>query len=156
MPQYNNMPTTYQYGNQPATNYQNSNQYYNYNQYQVRPYTPPAAQMPQYSYQQSYQQQPAPQSGPRWVQGMSGAKASYVEPGKSDIFMDSESNKFYIKSVDPSGMPLPLRTFRYTEEVEEADNRMSGTQDMSQYVTKEDFKNMLEEYLGPINGSEKK
>lgn len=70
-------------------------------------------------YQMQYQQpmqaaQPA-QSGIQWVQGETGAKAYNVGAGQSVLLMDSESNVFYIKSTDNSGMPLPLRTFDYTE-----------------------------------------
>ena len=31
------------------------------------------------------------------------------------MLMDSESNTFYIKSSDQSGMPMPLRIFDYAE-----------------------------------------
>lgn len=117
------------------------------------PYNAPPVQMPQ---QYSYAPAPQPQSDIHWVQGSSGAKAYNVEPGKSALLMDSESNKFYIKSSDQSGMPLPLRSFRYTEEVEDVESQKSGSPDMSQYMTKDDFKKMLEEYLGPLNGGEKK
>ena len=124
-------------------------------QNQVAQYSAQPVQMPQ---QYSYAQAPAPnpQNDIHWVQGSSGAKAYYVEPGKSALLMDSESNKFYIKSADQSGMPLPLRSFRYTEEAEEVESQKSGAPDMSRYLTKDEFKTMLEEYLGPINGGENK
>jgi len=70
-------------------------------------------------YQMQYQQpmqaaQPA-QNGIQWVQGETGAKAFVIGAGQSVLLMDSESNVFYIKSTDNSGMPLPLRIFDYTE-----------------------------------------
>ena len=117
------------------------------------PYNAQPVQMPQ---QFSYATAPQPQSDIHWVQGSSGAKAYNLEPGRSALLMDSETNKFYIKSTDQSGMPLPLRTFRYTEEAEEVENQKSATGDMSQYVTKEDFRAMLEEYLGPLGPENKK
>lgn len=58
--------------------------------------------------------QPA-QTGVIWVQGEAGAKSYPVTPGNSFALFDSESEKFYIKSVDISGMPQPLRTFKYEE-----------------------------------------
>lgn len=70
-------------------------------------------------YQMQYQQpmqaaQPA-QNGIQWVQGETGAKAFVIGAGQSVLLMDSETNAFYIKSTDNSGMPLPLRIFDYTE-----------------------------------------
>lgn len=53
-----------------------------------------------------------------WVQGAEGAKAEYVEPGKVGFFFDSETQRFFIKAVDASGVPAPLRVFRYEEEHE--------------------------------------
>lgn len=113
--------------------------------YQPQPVQIPT-QAPQYSYTPSQ-----PQSDIHWVQGKSGAKAYNLEPGKSVLLMDSEANKFYIKSTDQSGMPLPLRCFRYTEEAEDVEETgKSGSPDMSQYITKADFEHMLEQYLGPL------
>lgn len=52
--------------------------------------------------------------GLNWVQGEAGAKSWLVGPGASVLLMDSEEQRFYIKSADPSGMPT-LRTFEYVE-----------------------------------------
>lgn len=87
------------------------------------------------------QQMPAPQSaqhnGVTWVQGEVGARAYPVDPGKSVMLLDSDESRFYIKSADSSGMPLPLRIFSYTEEVgtQSHENRI----DTSQFVTREEF-----------------
>ena len=120
--------------------------------YQQNPqqYSATPVQIPQ---QFSYTPAPQPRTDIHWVQGASGAKAYNLEPGCSALLMDSEANRFYIKSTDQSGMPLPLRTFRYTEEAEEVDSRQSGDGkcNMDQYLTKDDFKRLLEEYLGPVN-----
>ena len=56
-----------------------------------------------------------PSSGIVWVQGETGAKAYPVAPNMTVQLMDSEKDRFYIKSSDASGMPLPLRIFDYTE-----------------------------------------
>ena len=56
-----------------------------------------------------------PQSGILWVQGEAGAKSYMLAPGQSVLLMDSEAQQFFIKTADQSGMPMPLRTFTYTE-----------------------------------------
>ena len=69
-----------------------------------------------------------------WVQGEVGAKAYPIAPGNSLILMDSESNKFYIKSVDFSGKPS-IKSYTYTEDsVEE-----KAKEPAPEYVTKEEF-----------------
>ena len=54
-----------------------------------------------------------------WVQGEADAKARFVSAGNSALFMDSEKPVFYIKTVDMSGMPQPLRVFDFTERTQE-------------------------------------
>lgn len=56
-----------------------------------------------------------PNNGLIWVQGESGAKSYLVAPNATVMLMDSEGERFYLKSVDASGMPLPLRIFDYKE-----------------------------------------
>ena len=72
------------------------------NQFQQQP-----VQMPAQPVQQPQQNN----NGILWVSGEVGAKSYLVAPGTSVLLMDSESEKFYIKSTDVSGMPQPLRTF---------------------------------------------
>lgn len=98
------------------------------------------------AYQQNMQYQPAQQSGGiQWVQGEAGAKAYNIGAGQSVLLMDSESNAFYIKATDQSGMPLPLRVFDYTERT--AQNAPTATQtaaiDTSIYVTHEELEQRL-------------
>lgn len=84
------------------------------------------------------QMQTAPQTannGLVWVQGMEGAKAHMTAPGVPTLLMDSEGERFYIKTTDASGMPLPLRVFRF-EEITEG---QTAKQDMSGYVTRDEF-----------------
>lgn len=76
----------------------------------------------QYAYNQQQQPQqqmsyapPQPQNSIVWVQGEAGAKAYPVPAGSNALLMDSESECFYIKSTDASGMPMPLRVFKYEE-----------------------------------------
>lgn len=89
---------------------------------------PPIPQVPQ----------PAPQRavGIKWVQGVEGGKAQFVAPGSSDVFFDSEEQQFFIKTVDVSGMPAPLRVFRYEEVVA---TNTPNTQEALAYVTQDEF-----------------
>ena len=82
-----------------------------------------------------------------WVQGEAGAKAYPVAPGNSVLLMDSETECFYIKSTDASGVPMPLRSFTYTEVVQTQSSHESKP-DTSQFVTRQEFeelKKMLSE-----------
>lgn len=112
--------------------------------------------MPNYNpYVQQYQQMLQPQVQPQaqtqqnggllWVQGIEGAKSHFVEPGRSALLMDSESNSFFIKSADTSGMPLPLRIFDYQERTAQQAPQQptAAVHDTSSYITREEFENRL-------------
>lgn len=142
------------YGNNmyPAT-YQSPLQQYSYN----TPSPPMSYQAPMMS------QMPVnnSSSGLTWVQGEIGAKAYPVAPGMSVILMDSEDERFYIKSTDASGMPLPLRTFSYTEEVnvQHSYDQQPQQIDTSQFITRSELEDMLNERMpmqntkrGKVNG----
>lgn len=75
-----------------------------------------------------------------WVQGLEAAKSYMVAPGASVMLMDSESQTFYIKSTDPSGIPLPLRVFEYKERT---------SQQPVDYITRQEF----EEFKKMIGGT---
>ena len=89
--------------------------------YQPSYYGNPAQnrQYPQ-QYQQPVVQPQQSGNGLIWVQGEAGAKSYLVAPGNTVMLMDSESERFYIKSADASGMPLPLRVFSYQELTQQA------------------------------------
>jgi hypothetical protein len=105
------------------------------------PYMRQLAQMPQ------LQQFTAPQNnGIQWVQGEEAAKSYYVQPGKSVLLMDSESKCFYIKSVDASGMPQPLRVFEYTERTQTAPaSPTANATPNNDYITREEFERRISE-----------
>ena len=84
-------------------------------------------------------------SGIIWVQGEAGAKAYPVAPGNSVLLMDSESECFYIKSTDASGIPMPLRAFTYTEIVQTQQQEQPSI-DTSQLVTQEDLNKIRQEF----------
>ena len=100
----------------------------------------PATYQP--SYQQPSYQQPQTNSNMIWVQGESGAKAHPTSPNVSQALFDSERQVFYVKSVDQSGMPQPLRVFRY-EECSEAEDKSSL--DLSNYITRDEFDALKQE-----------
>jgi hypothetical protein len=79
-----------------------------------------------------------------WVQGEAGAKSYLVAPNATVMLMDSEGDRFYLKSADASGMPLPLRIFDYKERSatprQVAGSSASGEQiDFGKFVTREEF-----------------
>ena len=85
-------------------------------------------------------QNPQHGTGIIWVQGEAGAKAYPVAPGLSVLLMDSEKDCFYIKTTDASGVPMPLRTFTYTEVVQSQQVRQPEPR--PQYVTREEFEEL--------------
>lgn len=116
-----------------------------------------------YGYSQPYAQSAAPQmpqtapqpqsSGLTWVQGEAGAKSWPVAPGQSVMLMDSESTRFYIKTADASGMPLPLRVFDYQEITQGASVTvpMAAQEPQShrgEYVSREEFEAFRAQILG--------
>lgn len=90
-------------------------------------------------------------SGIVWVQGEAGAKAYPVAPGNSVLLMDSESDVFYIKSMDVSGIPAPLRVFNYSEIVQtqpQQEQLQGQSIDTSQFVTRgelDELRHMIDE-----------
>ena len=100
-----------------------------------------------------YLNQPAQNNnGLIWVQGETGAKSYMVAPNSTVMLMDSESQRFYLKSTDASGMPQPLRIFEYAEKPQNAPVMASKSQtiDYSSFATKaelEAFKAEIEVLL---------
>ena len=133
-----------------------------YPQYNFVPQVP-QQQMMQQQQPMMQQQMPVQQNndtGILWVQGEAGAKSWAVAPGKSVMLMDSESNTFYIKSSDTSGMPMPLRIFDYTERTAQQPSQSQVLQrpefDTSKFVTWEDLDKRLEEKLDEFTRPAKK
>lgn len=80
-------------------------------------------------------------SGFNWVRGgESGANSYPVQPGRSELLMDADNPVFYIKTVDQSGMPMPLRVFDYTERKNEpVTQRKQETVNNIDYVSRSEF-----------------
>ena len=88
--------------------------------------------------------QPAQQTGVNWVQGEAAARSWMVAPNTTVLLMDSESERFYLKSTDASGMPLPLRVFEYKEKTGSSGSSPIGS---GAYVTREEFEAFRNELL---------
>ena len=94
-----------------------------------------------------------------WVQGEAGAKSYLVAPNATVMLMDSEGDRFYLKSADASGMPLPLRVFEYKEigNAPRSDFN-AATNDFSifgdKFVTREEFE-QLKASIGTHNAPKK-
>ena len=109
-----------------------------FNQQFQQPATPPTTQ-------------PMAQQGNNgliWVQGEAGAKSYLVSPGNTVMLMDSEGERFYLKSADASGMPMPLRTFDYKERLNATTSDFKApTSDFSEldgkYITREEFERRM-------------
>lgn len=95
--------------------------------------------MPQMNNYWGQTQQPTYASNMYWVQGEAGAKAFAVAPGNTAWLMDSESQTFYIKSVDAMGVPQPLRSFEYNEKTHPVTMTNEPSAD---YVTRSEFEEL--------------
>lgn len=103
-----------------------------------------------------FQPQRTDGAGFNWVQGETGAKSWFVAPGSSVLLMDSESQRFYLKSADVNGMPS-MRTFEYSEI--DADRPTVATP-QGNFVTSEEFdrfkesiEEKIQELAGPVEVS---
>lgn len=145
------------YSNGFPVNYQQM--YPQYNFIPQQQLAQPVVQQPQ-QLAQPVVQAPVTDTGILWVQGEAGAKSWAVAPGKSVMLMDSESNTFYIKSSDQSGMPMPLRIFDYTERNQQTGQNQVAQHkeiDTSQFVTwdklDERITQKLDEFTKPSGGN---
>ena len=116
-----------------------------------------------YTYQQPYQdrltqlqnqyQQTAPQpinQGLLWVSGEVGAKSYLVAPNSTVLLMDSDAQRFYLKSADASGMPS-MRIFEYNEVTNTPTSVVSALNSHekeldSKYVTREEYEGLKRQY----------
>lgn len=100
---------------------------------------------PQNAFQNVPQTAQSAGSGIVWVQGEAGAKSYLVAAGNSVLLMDSENSVFYIKSTDPSGMPLPLRIFDYSERTQQKPQNPAPVPqfDPNQFITRQEFEQAM-------------
>ena len=105
---------------------------------------------PQYQYQtpaQPSNQQQTMQSNLIWVQGEAGAKAYIVAPNTTIQLWDSDAQVIYLKSADASGMPsLKILDYTIRDQKHGALPKEPVKQDLSNYVTKDEFDAMVAKY----------
>jgi len=111
------------------------------------PLQPP--QMPQNGVQSS-------SNGITWVLGENAAKSFPVGAGQTVVLMDREEPIMYMKSVDQSGMPLPLRIFDITERTsEKQSSNVTKEVTTNDYVSRKEFDEFRESVKRSINGFRK-
>lgn len=94
-----------------------------------------------YAPQQTNQFQNAANQEMLWVQGIEGAKAYLLAPGRTVPLWDSEEQCIYIKSTSPSGVPQPLTILDYT--IRQPENEVETPQiDTSQFASREEFESL--------------
>lgn len=119
--------------------------------------------------QQPYMQQSQPSypasssmsAGIHWVDGEVGAKAFQLPagwPANTPIDLwDTNDCVIYLKSINQLGMPNPLQKVHYTmDEPQQQSNLMTGNSNSvmsSDYVTKEDMKNMEDRLMSAFSSS---
>lgn len=108
-----------------------------YNGFPATYFQPNMYQQPIQPVQPSVNQQSQQGNGLVWVQGESAAKSYPLAPNATVLLMDSEGDRFYLKSADASGMPLPLRVFEYREIT--AQGAKPEQTAPAGYVTKDEF-----------------
>ena len=108
---------------------------------QLRNANPMSAQMPMQGFQMPMNR-PDP-NGLNWVQGESGAKSWIVNPGATVLLMDSENQRFYLKTADINGVPA-MRTFEYSEVSAQKPQEAPQT---ANFVTVETFNEFRDELL---------
>ena len=86
-------------------------------------------------------------TGLNWVQGEAGAKSWFVNPGATVLLMDSENQRFYLKSADMTGIPA-MRTFEYTEVGTQKPQEQSQA---PQFVTVEEFTEFRNEVMNKLS-----
>lgn len=103
------------------------------------------AQLQAQQYQQptpmpAVNQPPQANQGILWVQGEAAARSYLVAPNSTVLLMDSEMNRFYLKSANNAGMPS-LQVFEYSEVLQNASQTPQSEQiDLdSKYVTRQEY-----------------
>ena len=117
------------------------------NMYQpYQPYQDRMAQINQYQPVPQPMAAPTNNQGILWVQGETGAKSYLVAPGSCVLLMDSEAERFYIKSTDVSGMPQPLRVFEYHEINGRMPQKQPEAAMNDMYVTRKEYQDLFDKY----------
>ena len=120
-----------------------------YPTFQPYPYQDQLNQLRSANQMQSFQMpmsRPDP-TGLNWVQGEAGAKSWFVNPGATVLLMDSETQRFYLKSADMNGVPA-MRTFEYSEV---GAQKPQETPQTANFVTMEEFNEFKTEVMNKLS-----
>ena len=115
----------------------------------MNPYQDRLSQL-QNNYQQTVGTPNPVNQGLLWVSGEVGAKSYLVAPNSTVLLMDSDAQRFYLKSADSSGMPS-LRIFEYSEVSNAPQNTLQASQSDfkeldSKYVTRDEYEGLKSQY----------
>ena len=115
----------------------------------MNPYQDRLSQL-QNNYQQTVGTPSQVNQGLLWVSGEVGAKSYLVAPNSTVLLMDSDAQRFYLKSADSSGMPS-LRIFEYSEVNKTPQNAphapYSDLKELdSKYVTRSEYEGLKRQY----------
>ena len=119
-----------------------------YNNYFPQGYYPQQYYTPQNPVQMPQSISQSSNNGVNWVRGgENGANAYPVGAGQSVLLMDADDSVFYIKTVDQSGMPMPLRVFDYSERKSPVANDKATNPiiETDKFVSRDEFENFKSE-----------
>lgn len=100
-------------------------------------------------YNNPYARAQAPGNNIIWVQGIEGAKAQQIQPNSLLLLLDSESDHFYMKVCDQYGICMPIKTYKFEEEVPVVAAAPMATVEpaaAAQYVTRDEVIELLKEF----------
>lgn len=99
--------------------------------------------------QNNMQQAQPPQTnqGIIWVQGEAAARSYLVAPNSTVLLMDSETQRFYLKSANNAGMPS-IQIFEYSEVTQNAPQSAQSIPNNldDKYVTREEYSRLQAQY----------
>lgn len=93
-------------------------------------------------------QPPQTNQGILWVQGEAAARSYLIAPNSTVLLMDSETNRFYLKSANNAGMPS-MQIFEYSEVLQNAPQAIQNAQTNldDKYVTREEYSHLQAQYM---------
>ena len=104
--------------------------------------------------QSNMQQAQPPQTnqGIIWVQGEAAARSYLVAPNSTVLLMDSETQRFYLKSANNAGMPS-IQIFEYSEVSQNAPQAAQSVQNNldDKYVTRQEYDALRAKYAEIID-----
>lgn len=72
-----------------------------------------------------------------------------MPPNSTAFLMDSDAQRFYIKTSDRNGM-CAIKPYKFEEIVSEEPAAVTPTFNAADYVTKEEFKNVVEQLCNQV------